>query len=274
MKISIVQTDLELGNPAKNGAHAVEVIRSLEGVELVIFPEAYLTGYAISTLTDAKGIAISLDHPVWADLQSVVEETKRAVIIGYAGLEGETIYNGAALLRPGQSIAIYRKTHLPWLGLDKFVTPGEAFPVFEVGDAKIGILICYDLRPPEATRVLALKGIDLLVLPTNWPVGAETSAEHLAIARAIENRIFVATCNRVGTEGGFEFIGRSKIIDPAGRVLGSAGSGPLSDEIVTADLDLAQSRQKRLILIPDSYEIDVMSCRRADLYGDLGTSVS
>jgi predicted amidohydrolase len=152
------------------------------------------------------------------------------------------------------------------LGLDRFVKAGAEIPLFETRLGRIGILICYDLRPPEATRVLALAGADVLVLPTNWPEGAETSAEHVSISRAAENRIFVATCNRVGEENGFRFIGRSKIIHPTGRVLAAADG---VEETLVADLDLREARQKRTVNIPGKYEIDVMGSRRPELYGGL-----
>jgi predicted amidohydrolase len=89
----------------------------------------------------------------------------------------------------------------------------------------------------------------------------------VAIARAVENRIFVATCNRTGTENGFRFIGRSKIIHVTGRVLAAAGDG---EETIVADLDLAEARQKRNVIIPGKYEVDVVGCRRSELYGSLG----
>ena len=102
--------------------------------------------------------------------------------------------------------------------------------------------------------------------------GAETSAEHLSIARAIENRIYVVTCNRTGSERGFDFIGRSKIIDPSGKVLACTNQDFDHEEVISANIDPEQSRKKRLVLIPGRYEIDVMGCRQPDLYRELGTS--
>jgi len=119
----------------------------------------------------------------------------------------------------------------------------------------------------EADRAIAaLNGAQLLVLPTNWPEGAETNADHTAITRAMENRIFVATCDRVGEENGFKFIGRSKIVDPSGKVLASADD---TEKVLVADLDLDLANRKRVITIPGKYELEVFKARRPELYGDL-----
>lgn len=269
MRIACVQMDVAFGQFGQNASTVIAHLERLkhEGVDLAVFPEAALTGYCVDCLEDAQAITIARDGHEIGGIAQACEIFDIMAIVGFAEREGDEVFNTAALFEPGQPPRFYRKTHLPFLGLDRFVTAGDALPVFDTRLGRIGVLICYDLRPPEATRVLALSGADLLVLPTNWPVGAETSADHVAIARAVENRIFVATCNRTGTENGFRFIGRSKIIHVTGRVLAAAGDG---EETIVADLDLAEARQKRNVIIPGKYEVDVVGCRRSELYGSLG----
>ncbi|HSH96128.1 MAG TPA: nitrilase-related carbon-nitrogen hydrolase, partial [Roseimicrobium sp.] len=99
---------------------------------------------------------------------------------------------------------------------------------------------------------------------TNWPVGAEISAEVIAVARAAENRVFVATCNRVGEENGFQFIGLSKVIAPSGKILASAGP---AETVIIADLNLEEARQKTIVNIPGKYETAIFESRRPELYG-------
>jgi predicted amidohydrolase len=114
--------------------------------------------------------------------------------------------------------------------------------------------------------VLALAGADVILLPTNWPEGAENSAEIMCVARAAENRVWFVTANRVGVEKGFHFIGRSKIISPTGNVLAAAAD---TETVLIADLDLSEARLKRTVNIPGQYEMEIFKPRRPDLYGKL-----
>lgn len=268
MKLACVQAPVEFNAPERNADYATRQIATLsrQSVDLAVFPEAFLTGYCVESVSDAREIAIPYDHPSLVRLAGVVNDSGVAVIVGFAGREGDTLRNAVALFEPGREPRYYAKTHLPHLGFDRFVTPGDSLSVFDTRMGAVAPLICYDMRPPEATRVLALDGADLIVLPTNWPRGAESSAEHICIARAAENRVFFASCNRVGHENGFDFIGRSKIIDPNGGVIAAAGS---AEETIIAELDLSESRLKRRVMIPGKYEIDVFACRNPELYASL-----
>lgn len=211
MRIACVQCNVRFGDSKFNADQAIVKLAELKanGVDLAVFPEAFLTGYCVSSVVDARAIAISRDSEVIQSLKGACDELDILAVIGFAEKTSSTLYNSAVLLEPGIHPRFYQKTHLPFLGLDRFVCAGDKLSVFETRLGRVGILICFDLRPPEATRVLALEGADIVVLPTNWPVGAEVSADYIAIARAAENRVYIATCNRVGDESGFSFIGRS-----------------------------------------------------------------
>ncbi len=131
---------------------------------------------------------------------------------------GEKLFNTAVLVGPIGVIGSYRKVHLPYLGIDMFTSYGDRpFAVHNAGELKVGMNICYDAAFPEAARSLAIQGADLIALPTNWPPGAECTAASVINARAMENAIYFIAVNRVGTERGFDFIGRSKIVDPSGQ---------------------------------------------------------
>lgn len=271
MKIACAQSHVVFGNPLANAQNAVRELERLKAldVDLVVFPEAYLTGYCVSSSEEACAVAISSDSEAICLLRDACDSLDILAVVGYAEAKDGSVFNAAALFEPGTSPRIYRKTHLPDLGLDKFVKAGEEIPVFETRLGKLGVLICFDLRPPEATRVLALNGAEILILPTNWPVGAEVSAAHIAIARAAENRIFVATCNRVGEEHGFRFIGQSKIINVVGKVLAAADT---EAETIIAEIDLADARQKRTVGIPGKYETEVFASRNPSLYSRITAS--
>jgi predicted amidohydrolase len=167
--------------------------------------------------------------------------------------------------RPGS--CFYAKTHLPILGVDRFVSPGGHLSVWDTPYGKVGPLICYDIRFPEAARCLGLMGADIIALPTNWPEGAESSPDFLTRARAWENRVYILAANRVGVERGRRFIGRSQIVAPSGEILQEAGAD--EEKILYADLDLTQARQKRIVIEPGEWELDTFGGRRPELYGKL-----
>ena len=271
MRVACVQSNVAFGNVAANIATAVRHLEDLKsrGVELALFPEAFLTGYCVESAEEARKIATN--QRALFPLREASDRLGISLIVGFAELAGDVVFNSAALIEPGVDPYIYRKAHLPDLGLDKFVNPGDDLPVFDTALGRVSVLICFDLRIPEASRVVALKGAELIALPTNWPEGAETSAEHVAIARAAENRVFVATCNRVGEENGFRFIGRSKIVGPAGNLLAIAGT---EEEIIVADIDLAEARIKRNVMIPGKYETAVFDSRRPELYNEIVPSAN
>lgn len=265
IRVASVQANVIYNDPSQNAANAIEALEDLASkkVDLAVFPEAFLTGYCVRDAAGAESIRIPRSHNALEELRDASNRLGILAVVGFAEEDGGLTYNSAALLEPNEAIRIYRKTHLPDLGLDKFATPGSDLTVFQTRIGKVGILVCFDMRYPEATRSLALQGADIVCLPTNWPEGAECSAQHICIARAAENRVFFVTCNRVGTENGFRFIGQSKIVSPAGEVLASAGTDPA---VLIADLDFEEARTKRTITIPGLYETDVMGLRRTELY--------
>lgn len=278
MKVACVQMDVVFGRPEVNAGFVVSHLSRLkeEGVDLAVFPEACLTGYCAEDCPVAESIALDVVCDTNGDVHvgpNPVEAIRRACIeheihcvFGYAGRENGQLNNSAALVEPTGRMRRFVKVHLPELGYDKFVVPGNSLPVFQTDLGKIGLLICFDLRIPEAARVLALRGAELIVLPTNWPDGAEFAADYMAPVRAAENKVFLAACNRVGEENGFHFIGRSGIYGVAGETLAKAGLGP---DVLTADLDLLLARNKHNVVVPGKFETDVFGSRRPDLYGPI-----
>ncbi len=278
MKVACVQCNVEFNDPAANVKRIVYHIakEKQRDCDLIVLPECALTGYCVGSAEQAKEISLDdwqvegntvVRYP--AVIQPIVDAAQQygvVVIVGYAGFEKGKVINGALLIEPSGNVSRYAKTHLPELGLDRYVEPGNDLPVFDTAVGKIGILICFDIRMPEAIRTLALKGAEIVCLPTNWPRGAEVSADLLSPARAAENRVFLATCNRVGEENGFGFIGRSGIFDVGGKALARASD---QEETIRADIDLALARIKRNVTIPGVHETTVFESRRPELYGAL-----
>jgi 5-aminopentanamidase len=180
--------------------------------------------------------------------------------------DGDTLYNAAVLVGPDGLIGSYRKTHLPFLGVDRFVTPGDELKVFDTALGRIGLIICYDLRFPEVTRTLALHGADLVTLPTNFPMAAKLQCDVIAPARAAENRIYLLCANRVGKERTGEFCGWSQIVDPFGKRLAEAGE--TEEALLVAEIDVEKARDKDYV-VPGEYELYLFGHRRPELYGAL-----
>ena len=254
MTLAIVQTDVVHGDPEANLANVLAHRERLADADLVVFPECALTGYAAADAEEARRIAV--DPAFLEPLRG------KGVLVGALQREGDRVFNVATLFLPDGARHEYRKVHLPFMGADRFCHAGDRLEPVDTPWGRLGVLVCFDLRFPEPARTLALRGADLILVPTNWPEGAEVSAEHVCVVRAAENRVFVATCNRVGAERAFRFIGRSKVVGLDGGVLAAAGDG---EETLVADLDLPLARQKRRVVVPGEYETDVFA-RRPELY--------
>lgn len=266
MQAAAVQFAPEFGNPKRNAARMAAHIEHLaaEGVSLAVFPEAALTGYCARSREEACSIALPRDSEFVQAVIAAASEKQMAVIFGFAEIESDRLYNTAMLAGPNGLRKAYRKVHLPFLGFDRYAVPGDSLDPSDTLVGRIGALICYDVRFPEAARTLALKGAEIICVPTNWPSGAQASSDVLCPARAIENHVYVIAANRVGEENGFAFIGRSKIIDPFGQLLVSADHE--NETVLIADIDPARSREKKIVKRLGEYETDLFADRRADAY--------
>jgi len=270
MKIAGVQMDVTLAdvpaNIARMQAHLQETHR--HGAQLTIFPECAATGYCYESLDEGMQYGEPVPGPITEQMTATCRELGCWTVFGMLERDGDRLFNAAVLVGPEGVVGSYRKVHLPYLGIDMFTTPGDRpFAVHEANGVKVGMNICYDSAFPEPSRCLALEGADLIALPTNWPPGAECVAQSAIATRAMENAIYYAAINRVGTERGFRFIGLSSICGPNGAVL--ASSQGTDEEILYADIDVAKSRRKHIVRVPDKHEIDRFADRRPEMYGKL-----
>ena len=268
MKIAGVQMDVSFANPEVNLQRMQTFLREAgsAGASLVAFPECALTGYCFESLEEARPVAQAIPGPATEAMAAACREAGCFAIFGMLEASGDDVFNAAVLVGPEGVVASYRKVHMPFLGIDRFASYGDRpFAVHEAGDVRLGMLICYDGAFPEAPRCLALQGADLIVLPTNWPPGAECLAESSIATRAMENAIYFMAVNRVGIERGVNFIGRSSICGPQGKVL-AVGSAS-SEEILYADIDVSAARQKQIVRVPGKHIIDRIADRRPEMYG-------
>ena len=270
MKIAAVPLDVVFADPVANLAKIREALHQTHaaGAVLTIFPECAVTGYGFETLAEGAKYAEPIPGPTTRALQQICGDLGVGCVTGLLEADGERVFNSAVLVDGTGVVGSYRKVHLPYLGIDRFATPGDRpFAVCEFRGLKIGMLICYDIGFPEAARTLGLLGADLILLPTNWPPGAECQIEHVIPTRAMENLVYVAAVNRIGTERGFRFLGGSSICAPSGAKLAKVdGDAPT---ILYAEIDPAQSRAKRIVRVPNKHIIDRIADRRPEMYGQL-----
>jgi predicted amidohydrolase len=269
--IAGVQMDCRIGEKNANLAAMERFARqaAARGARLVVFPECALTGYCFEEAAEARRQAETVPGPATEALGRLCRELGIWITFGLIELAGERFFNALAFLGPeGLAGPSYRKIHLPFLGLDRFASPGDRpFTVHETPFARVGLNICYDGGFPESSRVMALLGADLIALPTNWPPGAEEFAEHGIPTRALENHVYYIAVNRVGEERGFRFIGRSRICDPLGRTL--AVAGPAGEELLLAEIEPERAREKRIVRVPGKHIIDRIADRRPEFYGPI-----
>ena len=249
-----------------------------EGVDCLVLPEAAIGGYLSSlgnhgdtVKTTAKSLppAIRLDGPELTRVRGIVGNL--VVAIGFCELadDGETRYNAAAILDGGQIYGTYRKVHQP-LGEGMSYSAGSDYDVFDTPVGRVGLQICYDKAFPEAARIMALKGAQIIASLSAWPAARTATAENLQddrwtyrfnlfdAARALDNQVFWIASNQSGTFGSLRYVGNAKVVDPGGNTLATTllGSG-----IAVAEVDLdATFRTMRAGMFH-------LRDRRPDVYG-------
>ncbi|UVJ43660.1 carbon-nitrogen hydrolase family protein [Pseudomonas sp. LS1212] len=238
-------------------AHEAE----LDGVQLLVCPEMFLTGYNIGTDAVTQ-LAEAVDGPSAMEVVEIAQKCKLAIVYGYPERsEDGQIYNAVQLIdAQGKSRCNYRKTHLfGRLDHSMFVPGPGHFPVVELNGWQVGMLICYDLEFPENARRLALAGAELIVVPTANMVPYDFIAQVTVRARAYENQCYVAYANYCSNEDFIHYCGQSSIVAPDGSVHALA---ELDEERIATTLD----RQLMVDTRADNY---YLQNRRPELYGDL-----
>jgi len=258
MRVTCLQMDMQLGCVEDNFRHAETLIEQAmaDAPDVLVLPETWNTGFFpenVGELADRDG------QQVRARIGALVKKFHVNIVAGsVADLRDGKVYNTAYVFdREGKSIAAYDKTHLfSPMGEDRVFTPGGKLCTFTLDGVKCALVICYDIRFPELTRSLALQGLDVLFVVSQWPKERIFHLQSLTVARAIENQMFVVCCNSCGTANGTVYGGNSAAVDPWGQVI---FRGDEEEKILTAELDLNILRDIRK-------SIHVFRDRRPELY--------
>lgn len=259
MRISCIQMDMHLGEPDYNFAHAKSLLRQAaqQQPDVLVLPETWNVGFFprenLTDCCDRDGARVK------AELGTLARELGINIIAGsVADLRNGKVCNTSYIFdRQGTCIASYDKTHLftPMAEHD-FFAGGDHLCRFTLDGVPCGVIICYDIRFPELTRSLALQGIDILFVVSQWPAVRIPHLRVLTQARAIENQMFVALCNSCATANGTRYGGSSAILDPWGQTLALADA---QEAVICADCDLHTVQEIRS-------SINVFRDRRPELY--------
>ena len=259
MRVSCLQMNMRLGFPAENFAHATDLIHAamVAKPDVLVLPETWNTGFfpkeELLQLSDRDG------EMVKARIGALAEQHHVNIVAGsVSNVRNGKVFNTAMVFdRSGACVAGYDKTHLfSPMGENDYYTPGDHLCTFSLDGIHCGLVICYDIRFPELARSLALQGIDVLFVVSQWPKARIPHLRSLTTARAVENQMFVVCCNSCGTAGETIYGGNSAVIDPLGETLTLAGE---TEVIVSANLNMQTLDQIR-------GSIPVFRDRRPELY--------
>ena len=265
-RVVCAQIPLSIGDTAGNRATCEAAVEEAarDGAQIVVLPELASSGYVFADRAELSALAETRDGPSIAEWADLAEAFGLTIVAGFPEAAGDMIYNSAAVVDPTGLRGVYRKAHL-WDSENAVFDRGDDLPlVVDTDHGRIGVMLCYDIEFPEWVRAVALSGADLLCAPVNWPLLPRPEGERptemvRALAGAGMNRMPIAVCDRVGTERGQDWVGGSVIVDADGYPLVVAEFGRAG--VISADVDLAESRVKRI----NAYN-DVHGDRRTDLY--------
>ncbi len=255
MKVAYVQMEPKFLEVNRNLSRAGGFIREAaeKGAKLIVLPELFDTGYNFESKDEIESVAMQI--PDGETTEFLMEQAKEHEVFIVAGTaekdEKGRLYNSAVVVGPigWGYIGKYRKIHL-FYREKLFFEPGNlGFHVFNIGVAKIGVMICFDWFFPEAMRTLALKGADIIAHPSNLVMPYAPKAMPI---RALENRVFSITANRIGEERGLRFIGKSTIASPKAEVL-TMGSED-KEEVGVVEINLEDARNKKINELNDIFK--------------------
>lgn len=268
MKVGFMQFSPLFGRKEENVERVIDLLRGAKA-DLLVLPELFSTGYLFLNEEELKRSAETIpDGPTVSKFLKWARKENTNLVFGIAEKADDKLFNSSVLVRSKGDYFVYRKLHL--FDREKYLfSPGDKeLEVFDIGEAKIGMMICFDWIFPEVARILALKGADIICHPSNLIL---PYCQDAMITRCVENRVFAITSNRTGTEkigdsaegggGGVEltFTGNSQIVDPRGRILAKADAE--EEKVCVIEIDPFWAKDKKITANNHIFED-----RRTDFY--------
>jgi predicted amidohydrolase len=208
------------------------------GAELVVAPELVTSGYDLDVLARrGRELAEPLDGPTAARVSELAAEVGATLVFGMLERDGDALYDTAVVAAPDGQLVPYRKSHL-YPTESALFAAGTELVVAPTPAGRLGMMICFEHAFPDVATALALRGAQVLVIPSAVPFGYEHLLTLRTRARAQDNQVFAVGANLAGNG----FCGRSLVTDPRGEVLAEAGT---EETVVRATLDLAAIERER-----------------------------
>jgi predicted amidohydrolase len=261
MKLSFMQFAPVLGDLSATMEKIDRLSAHCVGADLLVLPELCNSGYNFASRQQAWETSEEIESSRFLEfLRTLCQRLDCHLVTGFNERHGAHLYNSAVLLNPRGYVGRYRKLHLFLNEKDYFEPGDEGLPVFDIGLCRVGMLVCFDWIFPEAWRVLALRGADVICHPSNLVLPG--LAQRAVPVHAVTNRVYVVTANRVGSEADLVFTGASTIASPKGEVLAQAP--PQGEAVVIVEVDVALARDKQI-----TARNHVFEDRRVDAYAGL-----
>jgi len=265
-RVALVQTRCGT-DPAANLEKAIHFIReaATQGAEIVCLPELFRSQYFCQSEDHANfALAEEVPGPTTTRLETIARENKVVIVASLFEKRAAGVYHNTAAIidADGTYMGKYRKMHIPDdpAFYEKFYfTPGDlGFKAWETQRGNIGVCVCWDQWYPEAARLTALRGAQLLFYPTaigwhpaekdKYGAAQHSAWETMQRSHAISNGCYVAAVNRVGHEApaggpGIEFWGQSFLCAPSGEILAKGSVD--KEEIVAAEVDWGRIDEQR-----------------------------
>lgn len=256
---AVIQFEPSLGNTDETISRLQPLLKQAAGADLVVMPELANSGYNFRDFDQAYDLSEIPEKSAFVDfLVSQSAQFNFSLATGFNERNGERIYNSALLLDGDGIKGKYRKIQL-FVNEKDYFQPGDLKPeIFDVKGVNIGMLICFDWVFPDLWGSLARQGADIICHPSNLVLPGK--AQKAIPVWAMVNKVFIATANRIGTEGNLTFTGNSIIAGPSGAVLASASQD--HPEVISVDCKINEARDK--MMTPRNH---IFNDRRLEFYG-------
>lgn len=240
MKLALIQLHSKPTEVKENVEKGIKMYQEAvkNEAELVVFPELWTCGYYLETF-DFEAAVMENDW-ILEKFCNLAKENGTVIVLPLPQKKEETLYIGLYVIeKDGTIIKEYQKSFLWGREQNYFVHGKREYEPIDTSVGRLGLLICYDIEFPEPSRALALKDVQLILVPSVWSIPALNRWQIQLPARALDNTVFVAGINNVG-EGA---CGHSKVVQPDGAVLTEASED--KEEVVLCEVEFDKIKEVR-----------------------------